>query len=108
MHIEQWQTQLITIFILPAMAARAISLTITLTDYSQDRMLWCGAGMLMSALLLAMLKPKKEYFVGVCQRCKHPVPVVFVEFGSCPLCDETLRDQDPTASGLAPKPTKQP
>jgi hypothetical protein len=108
MHIEQWQTQLIAIFILPTIAARAVSLSMTLTDYTNDRMLWCGTGMFMSALLLAMLKPKKAYFVGVCQRCKHPVPIVFVEFGSCPLCDEKLRHEDPAASGLASKPTKQP
>lgn len=106
-HIEQWQTQLIIIFALPALTARAVSMVMSMADYSHDRIVWCAAGMLMSALLLAMLKPKKEYFVGVCQRCKHPVPIVFVEFGSCPLCDEKLRNQAPTTSRFSAKPTKE-
>jgi hypothetical protein len=106
-HIEQWQTQLIIIFALPALTARAVSMVMSMADYSHDRIVWCAAGVLMSALLLAMLKPKKEYFVGVCQRCKHPVPIVFVEFGSCPLCDEKLRNQAPTTSRFSAKPTKE-
>jgi hypothetical protein len=92
-HIEQWQTQLVIIFLAPILGARAISLCLSLADVSKDHPLWWGGGIAISALFLAMLKPKRELFVGVCHRCKHPVPIVFVEFGSCPLCDETVGNQ---------------
>jgi hypothetical protein len=92
-QIDQWQRQLVVIFLLPMLAARAISLTLSAASTAPDQAVWCGAGLLMSGLLLSMMKPARSCFIGVCRTCKHPVPIVFVEFGSCPRCDEKLKEK---------------
>lgn len=87
-HISQWEAQLVTIVGIPIMLARVVSLCATLSvDATPFSNL---AAFLVSAILLAMLRPEKRFFLGFCERCKHPVPIVFVDYGSCPLCDERL------------------
>lgn len=92
-QIDQWQMQLVVIFLLPMIAARAVSICLSAANTEPDQLAWCGTGLLTSGLLLSMLKPKRTCFIGVCQKCKHPVPIVFVEFGSCPRCDDKLREK---------------
>jgi hypothetical protein len=87
-HISQWEAQLVTILGIPIMLARVVSLCATL-GADATPLSTLGA-FLVSAILLSMLKPEKRFFVGFCGRCKHPVPIVFVDYGSCPLCDERL------------------
>jgi succinate dehydrogenase/fumarate reductase cytochrome b subunit len=98
MQIDQWQMQLVVIFLLPIIAARAISILLSAASTAPDALRWCGAGLLTSGVLLLMLKPKISCFIGVCRTCKHPVPIVFVEFGSCPRCDETLLEKIETSA----------
>jgi hypothetical protein len=38
-----------------------------------------------------MLRPNRDLFVGMCKSCKHPVPIVFQDLGSCLHCDANLR-----------------
>jgi hypothetical protein len=88
-HISQWEAQLITILGIPIMLARAVSSFVTLAA-GPETPLSAFVAFLVSATLLAMLRPERRFFVGFCQQCKHPVPIVFVDYGSCPLCDERL------------------
>ncbi len=87
-HIAQWQAQLVTIVGIPFMLAIAVSLLTTYSYLSASNSTLAAAGFLTSGLLLAMLKPEKRFFVGFCARCKHPAPIAYVDYGSCPRCDE--------------------
>lgn len=89
-HISQWEAQLVTIFGIPIMLARAVSIFTTSSATADAAHTSTLVGFFVSAFLLAMLKPEKRFFIGFCGRCKHPVPIVFVDYGSCPLCDERL------------------
>jgi hypothetical protein len=89
-HISQWEAQLVTILGAPMMFARAVSLLLTLGATADTATLSTLVGFLVSATLMTMLKPERRFFIGFCGRCKHPVPIVFVDYGSCPLCDERL------------------
>jgi hypothetical protein len=89
-HISQWEAQLVTILGIPIMLARAVSICATLGVTADSSGLVPLVGFVASALLLGMLKPEKRFFLGFCERCKHPVPIVFVDYGSCPRCDKRL------------------
>jgi len=89
-HISQWQAQLVTIVGIPLMLARAVSLFTTWSSPPVEPSLAAIVGFMVSCALLAMLKPERRLFIGSCSRCRHPVPIVFVDYGSCPLCDERL------------------
>ena len=89
-HISQWQAQLVTILGVPIMFARAVSIFTAVSVTADTAHTSALVGFVVSAILLAMLKPEKRFFLGFCGRCKHPVPIVFVDYGSCPLCDERL------------------
>jgi len=89
--VERWEQQVIVFALLPLILARAIGLCGALADLSPDeeyvRLLFIG----LSALFLGMLRPDRSFFVGLCRRCKHPVPIVFQDIGSCLSCDARLR-----------------
>lgn len=89
-HISQWEAQLVTILGIPMLLARAVSIFTTVSATADAAHTSTLVGFFVSAILLAMLKPERRFFVGFCGRCKHPVPIVFVDYGSCPLCDERL------------------
>lgn len=89
-HIAQWQAQLVTIVGLPFMFARGVSFLTTWGCESASSAPLAFVGFLSSCALLAMLRPDRRFFIGFCVRCKHPVPIVFVDYGSCPLCDDRL------------------
>ena len=89
--VERWEHQVIVFAMLPLLFARAIALCGDLADLrSEDdniRLLFIG----ISALFLGMLRPDRSFFVGLCRACKHPVPIVFQDIGSCLSCDVRLR-----------------
>jgi hypothetical protein len=89
--VERWEHQVIVFAMLPLLFARAIALCGDLADLpSEDeniRLLFIG----ISALFLGMLRPDRSFFVGLCRACKHPVPIVFQDIGSCLSCDVQLR-----------------
>ncbi len=89
--VERWEQQVILFALLPLILARAIALCGALADLSPDeeyvRLLFIGV----SALFLGMLRPDRSFFVGLCKTCKHPVPIVFQDIGSCLSCDARLR-----------------
>lgn len=89
--VERWEEQVIVFAILPMLFARSIALCGDLADLSDGdahiRMLFIG----ISALFLGMLRPDRSLFVGLCRSCKHPVPIVFQDIGSCLSCDVRLR-----------------
>jgi hypothetical protein len=87
-HISQWEAQLVTIVGIPIALARVVSLCSTLSVAATP--LSNLAAFLVSGILLAMLRPEKRFYLGFCEQCKHPVPIVFVDYGSCPLCDKRL------------------
>ncbi|MEN9845472.1 MAG: hypothetical protein RIS36_619 [Pseudomonadota bacterium] len=89
--VERWEHQVIVFALLPLILARAIGVCGALADLSADaehlRLLFIG----ISALFLGMLRPDRSFFVGLCKTCKHPVPIVFQDIGSCLSCDARLR-----------------
>lgn len=89
-HISQWQAQLVTVVGIPFMLARAVSLFTTWSSPSYESSPAAIVGFMVSCALLAMLKPERRLFIGSCSQCRHPVPIVFVDYGSCPRCDERL------------------
>jgi len=89
-HISQWQAQLVTVVGIPFMLARAVSLFTTWGSPPYESYSAAIVGFVVSCALLAMLKPERRLFIGSCSRCRHPAPIVFVDYGSCPLCDERL------------------
>lgn len=89
--VERWEHQVIVFALLPLILARAIGMCGALADLSADeeyiRLLFISV----SALFLGMLRPDRSFFVGLCRTCKHPVPIVFQDIGSCLSCDARLR-----------------
>lgn len=89
-YVTQWESQVIAVSLLPMLAARAISLCGVFSEASTESPLIALGYTATSALLLLIMKPRREFFIGTCKRCKRPVPAAFEDYGSCPLCDETL------------------
>jgi hypothetical protein len=86
-----WESQLVVLSLIPLLIARSISLLgafSTSLDVSPTRFLLFFS---VSVLFLAMLRPTKRLFVSFCKKCKQPVPIVFVDLGSCIQCDEKLQ-----------------
>ncbi len=90
-RVQRWEQQVIIFATLPLLFARAISLFGAFADIpSEDemtRVVFIG----ISALFLGMLRPDRGFFMGICKKCKHPVPIVFQDLGSCLHCDGNLR-----------------
>jgi len=89
--VQRWEQQVIIFATLPLLFARAISVCGALAALPPEdgttRLIFIAV----SALFLGMLRPDRGFFVGMCKRCKHPVPVVFQDLGSCLHCDINLR-----------------
>jgi hypothetical protein len=89
--VERWEHQVMVFAMLPLLLARAIALCGDVAELSADhdhiRLLFIGV----SAIFLGMLRPERSFFVGLCRTCKHPVPIVFQDIGSCLSCDVRLR-----------------
>lgn len=89
--VQRWEHQVIVFATLPLLCARAISVCGALAELPpQDeatRLVFIGV----SALFLGMLRPDRDFFIGICKKCKHPVPIVFQDLGSCLHCDVNLR-----------------
>lgn len=89
--VERWEHQVLIFALLPLFLARAIALCGDLANLNTDEdyiRLVCIA---LSALFLGMLRPDRSFFIGLCKTCKHPVPIVFQDIGSCLACDARLR-----------------
>lgn len=97
-RVQNWETHIVLVTTISFVAARAISLCGVLGESSKDIPLRALGYTATSALLLLMLKPNKKFFIGGCKRCKRPVPTAFVDYGSCPFCDETLLEHAPNAT----------
>ncbi len=90
-QVERWEDQVLVFAVLPLLLARAIGVCGDLADISPDAGATRSLFITVSALFLAMLRPDRSLFIGLCKNCKRPVPVVFQDMGSCLSCDERLR-----------------
>ncbi len=89
--VQRWEHQVIVFATIPLLFARAISVCGALAELPPNDDATRLAFIAISALFLGMLRPERDRFLGICTRCKHPVPIVFQDMGSCLHCDETLR-----------------
>ncbi len=89
--VERWEHQVLVFAVLPLLLARAIGVCGDLADIPSDTGATRSLFIAVSALFLAMLRPDRSLFIGLCKSCKRPVPVVFQDIGSCLSCDERLR-----------------
>lgn len=89
--VQRWEHQVIVFATLPLLFARGISLCGALAALPADEETTRLIFISVSALFLGMLRPDRDFFVGICKRCKHPVPIVFQDLGSCLNCDVNLR-----------------
>lgn len=89
--VQRWEHQVLVFAILPLLLARLIStcgaFAETAPGQELERLMFLGV----SAIFLSMLRPDRSFFVGMCPRCKHPVPIVFQDLGSCLNCSEPLQ-----------------
>jgi len=89
--VQRWEQQVLVFSILPLLFARLISTCGAFAEIPAgqevERLLFIAV----SALFLAMLRPERSFFISMCPRCKHPVPIVFRDLGSCLNCSEHLR-----------------
>jgi hypothetical protein len=90
-QVERWEDQVLVFAVLPLFLARAIGVCADLADIAPDAGATRSLFIAVSALFLAMLRPDRSLFIGLCKSCKRPVPVVFQDIGSCLSCDERLR-----------------
>jgi hypothetical protein len=91
LHVALWERQLIVLFSIPIIAARIISLCGALSVGRATTPALNVIYLLVGIMLLAAMKPERSAFIGWCRRCRSPTPVAFVEYGSCPRCDDQLR-----------------
>jgi hypothetical protein len=91
-RVKLWENQIVAIVALPIIAARAPSLLGALSYSQGDSYLVTLSCLATTVLLLMITKPKRSAYIGSCRRCKAPVPVAYVSYGSCPGCDKGLRE----------------
>ena len=92
-YIKQWESQLVTLSVIPIVLARSISALATISNTSSDDLFFRIAAVLTSFVFLLILRPTSEVFTGFCAKCRNPTPIVYVEYGSCPRCDESLKKE---------------
>lgn len=92
-YIPLWERQLVIIAAIPMVTARLVSLFGALSTHDGEVTGLTIATFGTSMLLLLILKPNRATYVGHCSRCKTPVPIAFVQFGTCPACDPELGDR---------------
>lgn len=90
LHVVLWERQIVLLFLLPMIAARMVSLFGALSLGSATSPTFALGAMATSIILLAALKPVRSAFIGWCPNCRSPTPIAFVEYGSCPGCDQHL------------------
>lgn len=93
LYVLLWERQLVIVFCLPIIAARLISLCGALSLGTMQTPAMGALYLITSAVLLTAIKPDKSAFMGWCPICRSPVPIAFVEYGSCPRCNKELADQ---------------
>lgn len=87
LSIRFWEHQLIVVFAFPMIMARTISLIGAISIHSAEARM---GFLLTSLLILLTLRPQRLLFLGSCAQCKRPTSLAFVEYGSCPHCNDTL------------------
>jgi hypothetical protein len=92
-QVGLWEKQLIAIFTIPMVAARLVSLIGALTAHNGEVTQVSVVSFVASVLLLLALRPQRSHYLGMCAKCKSPIPIVFVEYGSCPACDRELAEK---------------
>jgi hypothetical protein len=90
LQIVLWERQMVLLFTIPMLLARIISLCGALSLGNASSPAFAAGGFVTSTILLAALKPNRSAFIGWCPQCRSPAPSAFVEYGSCPQCNEKL------------------
>lgn len=94
LYVLLWERQLVALLCIPIVAARLISLCGALSLGSASHPTASVVYLLIGIVLLLALKPQRSTFIGWCPSCKSPAPIAFVEYGSCPRCNEELARHD--------------
>jgi len=92
-YIQNWESQLVTLSAMPIVMARSISALATVASTSSDDHFFRIVALFTSFTFLLILKPARDVFAGFCVKCRHPTPIVYVEYGSCPECNDTLKNE---------------
>ena len=90
LQILAWERQSVFLNIVPLLLARGVSFIPSLSSSVSDISLGTYIQTISSALLMLMLRPKREYYIGHCSTCLRIVPIAFVQYGKCPSCDDML------------------
>lgn len=90
LQILAWERQSVFLNIVPLFLARGVSFIPSLSSSVTDISWGTYIQTISSALLLLMLRPKREHYLGHCSTCLSVVPIAFVQYGKCPFCDNTL------------------
>lgn len=90
-RVQRWEHQLIIFATLPLLLARLIGICGAIADLPADSTAVRLAFTAVSALFLAMLRPDRSLFMGLCKSCKQPVPIAFRDLGCCLNCSLPLR-----------------
>jgi hypothetical protein len=92
LQVILWEQQIVIISCIALAAARLVSLfgSLSLKGTGVTSLSLGSFGA--SVLLLLCLKPNRSAFIGICKRCKTPIPITFVDYGSCPSCDKALQE----------------
>ncbi len=93
LQLSLWEKQLIIIFTIPIVTARLVSLLGALSVSTGEVTLLSAVCFGASVLLLLTLKPQRANYIGMCAKCETPIPIVFVEYGSCPACNQELAEK---------------
>jgi len=91
LRVTLWEQQVVVIWCIALVAARLVSLFASLSLDGTGVTTLSVTCFAASFLLLLCLKPNRTAFVGVCKKCKTPIPIAFVDYGSCPSCDKSLQ-----------------
>ncbi len=90
--VQRWEQQMVLFVTLPLVLARLIGVYGALSIPPEgEGELFRVTFTIISGLFLGMLQPIRSNFVGICRKCKSPVPIVFQDVGSCLQCDGWLR-----------------
>jgi len=91
-HMKRWEQQVIIACLVPLLAARIIGVCGALCAARGEITPAFVIFLITSFAFLLMLKPQRAHFLGLCSKCKHPVPIVLSDLGCCMHCDQQLRD----------------
>jgi hypothetical protein len=91
LQVTLWERQVIFIWCIALLAARFISLFGSLSLQGTGITPVSTTCFVVSLVLLLCLKPNRAAFTGICKKCRTPIPIAFVDYGSCPSCDKDLQ-----------------